>query len=235
VAAARIVTVQGAELMLSSSIAADQPIAAWVRTAEGEMVFAVVSHTGASVTLSAPAAAVHSGDPVEFTRLETLDALLGGLRVKSSDRVFLRQENRWQPYQPTATGWRTNLRSADATSPAFVQPGEGLLLDLPDRSERLWFAGELRPGPVLRWVPLGHTAFLGPLAGSATAIADLTETVLPAWRTSTRLNTPDALRLWGNQHFTVFTFDGERWRSVRAPDSNATLPPGCAALVERRH
>jgi hypothetical protein len=234
VTAGRVAAVQGSVVKLSQPISSKGALAAWVRRAEGEMLAPAISHEDCTVVLDSPDGMVSPGDAIELTPLDSLDSLLSDIPAANSDRVFLLREHRWQPFKATATGWRASNSGTTAGAPLTL-PGEGLLLDFPHGPrERLWFAGELRPGSVQRWIAPGHSAFVGPLSADTAIVSTFADTIRPEWSLATARRSTDALRLWRDQRFILFTFDGALWSAPGVRSVDPVVPLGRAMLVERR-
>jgi hypothetical protein len=187
-----------------------------------------------NIVLDTPDGTVKPGDGIELTPVESLDSLLADFPAAKSDRVFLHRDHRWHPFKPTATGWCAS--NSGRVRRRDVHPaGRRLLLELSrDPRERLWFAGELRPGSVQRWVAPGHAALIGPLSADAAMVGTFADTIRPGWSLATARHSADTLRLWRDQRFILFTFDGALWSAPGVRSIDPVVPLGRAMLVERR-
>lgn len=206
-------------------------MAAWVRKADREILIQTTAADAATGVIQAPAGLAEPGDMVEFTPLETPDTLLDVESARVIARVSLHRKNQWLPLKRTAVGWRA-AREGDAPA---LQPGEGMLLEVRQRAgDTLWFAGELRSSPVLRWIPHGGKAFVGGLLGAPELLEEFAGSILPEWRPAAGRNSLDSLRLWRDGRFVWAVFDGTRWRVPGSKETTITLPSARPVVIERR-
>jgi hypothetical protein len=198
-------------------------------------VDAIVLDEGASGRLVA-------GQRFEVLPVDTLSGLFGtnaeGFQTDAdpanADNILIHEGDSWATYYNDGTQW---LREGDSLT---VQNSVALLPDLGIFLVRkaatplvISVAGEVSPATSASDLPADTITFLANPFPLNARLADLQLQEEPSWKSGADAASADRVHVYAGKKWTVFFFDGKRWRQEGGAARNPLVTKGSAIVVER--
>jgi len=205
--------------------------------------FPILSNTVDTIVLPEGAGGrLVAGQRFEVVPVDTLAGLFGsnaeGFQTDAdpakADNILIHEGDAWATYYNDGTQW---LREGDTTTiqnAVPLLPDQGIFLVRKAGTPLvISVAGEVTPATSASDLPADTITFLANPFPINTRLADLQLQEEPLWKAGPDAASADRVHVYAGKKWTIYFFDGKRWRHEGGSARNPLVTKGSAIVVER--